>query len=59
MSCSKLGIALGWVEIAENVHLVHGCDDHEEEVPAQEGYAVLAIQLPAIQMSGSQEERDG
>jgi hypothetical protein len=56
--CSEFAVALGRVEVAEDVHFVHGGDDHEEKVPAEQSESVLAIQFPAVQVGGHQQEHD-
>ena len=51
---SEFTFTLRWIKVAEDVHFVHGGDDHEEKVPAHQGQAVLAIQFPTVQVSGAQ-----
>ncbi len=47
------------IELAEDVELVQGGDDHEDEVPDEQDDAELAVQPPPVEVGGHNQEDDG
>ena len=54
----KVAVALGRVEIPEDVEFVEGGEDDEDEVPRDEDDAVLLVHLPAVDVGGHNQEDD-
>ena len=54
----KVAVALGRVEIPEDVEFVEGGEDDEDEVPRDEDDAVLLVHLPPVDVGCHDQEND-